>query len=360
MSKLSSTLTQLVSFQTVEGYQAQKLACFDYLEKRINGAGVQVTRQNHNGEPSIVATTQDTKKPKVLLQAHLDVVPGGAALFHLKKDEGKLIGRGTYDMKFAAACFLEILDELKENLDAYDFGIMFTADEEIGGENGVMQLIDQGYSSDVCILPDGGNDWKIESNCNGCWFVRLTARGETAHGSRPWEGSNAIENILGAVNGIQEFFVQHTPEMCTLTVSQISGGSAINQVPDHAEVTLDMRFIDHDHFERKRKLIETIAIKRGLQLETVALVYPAETDLKHPHVAKFIEIAGEISGHKIGKTRSFGSSDARYFNAIGVPTILIRPSGGGAHSDKEWIDEAELEKFYQVIKQYVTEVARMT
>src|SRR5665647_2540365 len=208
MLKLVNTLSDLVAFQTVDGYPAQKMACFDYIEERLERAGLAVTRQQHGQEPSIVAMTQATKTPKVLLTAHLDVVPGKTGLFHLSEDNGRLYGRGVYDMKFAAACFIELVDSLAEDLSDYDFGVMFTSDEEIGGENGVGQLVEQGYRADVCILPDAGEDWKIESTCNGGWFVKLAAKGEPAHGSRPWEGNNAIDNMLAVSQEIKQLFAQ--------------------------------------------------------------------------------------------------------------------------------------------------------
>ena len=42
-----------------------------------------------------------------------------------------------------------------------------------------------------------------------------------------------------------------------------------------------------------------------------------------------------------------------------VVRLYLIPDGGGAHSDHEWIDKVGLEQFYEVIKAYVTEVAKV-
>ena len=41
-----------------------------------------------------------------------------------------------------------------------------------------------------------------------------------------------------------------------------------------------------------------------------------------------------------------------------IPVILIRPKGGGRHSDKEWIDKEDLNKFYLVLKEFVVQITK--
>ncbi len=58
-------------------------------------------------------------------------------------------------------------------------------------------------------------------------------------------------------------------------------------------------------------------------------------------------------GIEIGKTLSFGSSDARFFGEKNIPVIVIAPVGGEIHSDNEWIDLEDLGRFYNVLKQWI-------
>lgn len=262
-------------------------------------------------------------------------------------------------MKFAAACYLQLLDDLQVIPGNYDFGIMFTSDEEVNGKNGVCYLLNKGYGAEVCILPDAGNDWHIETTCNAVWITRLVSEGVSAHGSRPWEGRNAINNLVEGLSEIHNLFGELEPFKNSITISKIQGGQAINQVPDQAEATIDMRFISDKDYVAHRVKIENIAKARKLTLKTVAYVASRNVDTNQPAIKEFLDIAEQLHGQPITKTHSFGASDACYFANHGIPTIVMRPTGGGAHSDHEWIDKAELLKFYELIKTYVTRTAKV-
>lgn len=352
-------LSDLIAFRTRSGDPAETKACFDYIYACLSKSSMHITLHSNEGLPSIVATAQAGKHPKVLLQAHLDVVPAAPNFYKLSEKDGRLHGRGVFDMKFAAACYLKLVKDLKNELDTYDFGIMFTSDEEIGGENGVKYLLNNGYGADVCLLPDGGNNWQIETTCNAVWIIRVIASGKSAHGSRPWEGFNAINKLVAALSEIQDIFGALEPFKNSITVSKIHGGSALNQVPDHAEAVIDMRFINDKERIKCSKKIQKIIQSHELQLEVVATVKARSVDITQREIASFLKVAEQHIGKPIDSTHSFGASDACYFADHDIPTIVIRPTGDGAHSNHEWIDKAELFQFYDVIKTYITQTTKI-
>jgi acetylornithine deacetylase/succinyl-diaminopimelate desuccinylase-like protein len=356
---LINVLSKLTAFPTITADRLPNDNCLDYVSNVLRNFGLKVVIEESNSYKSLYASTASSKTPVILLQAHLDVVPAHSESFEMLEKDGKLYGRGVYDMKFAAACYLQLVEDLKDELGNYNFGIMFTTDEEVGGVDGVGMLLDKGYGAAVCILPDGGNNWELETSCNGIWFVRLIAKGQSAHGSRPWEGENAINILLSTLEDIQRLFSLKKPSECTLTISQIHGGKAVNQVPDYAEAVLDMRFADTECYEEKRKEIEEIIIAHKLDHETISQVDCGHVDVNNPYIADFMRIAERCSGRSIGETHSFGSSDARFFAQHNIPTILMRPAGGGHHGENEWIDKAELLNFYEVLKAYVIETAKI-
>jgi succinyl-diaminopimelate desuccinylase len=353
-------LSELINYRSSAENNIAKNQLMEYLATQLSEYDLHIKTHRSGGMQSIVATSQNGLNPKLLLQAHLDVIPAGDELFNLKQESNKLYGRGVYDMKFAAACYLELLNELRNELKNLDLGIMLTVDEEIGGEDGVGFLLDQGYSAEVCILPDGGDDWSLESECNGVWIVEIAVSGESAHGSRPWEGDNAIIKLLDVLNDCRKHFPMNENDKDTVTVSQISGGKAINQVPDEARVTLDMRFTSQEAYTEKRIEIEKIIQKSGAEIQTIARVEGVKVDLSNQYVANFMRLAEQIRGKPVECGRSYGASDAHYFAHKGIPTILIRPQGGGAHSDHEWIDSNGLYEFYQVLKEYVLQTAKIS
>lgn len=92
---------------------------------------------------------------------NVDVVePNEPEQFQPQIKDGKLFGRGAYDMKFAVACYLNLLLELGSKLSEYNFGIMLVSDEELGGFHGTGKLVEQGWPSEFCFLPS----WHFDHN----------------------------------------------------------------------------------------------------------------------------------------------------------------------------------------------------
>lgn len=354
--RLLEILERLISYPTVTGNALAAYDCLKYAEEIIEEAGLaQHVRKYHSGGfGSMVVTTKGTKKPKVLLQAHLDVVPGSEEMFAVRRENGRLLGRGVFDMKYAAACYLLLVEELREELHELDFGIMFTTDEEGSGLNGVKHLLEVGYGCEICILPDGGDNWNIESKAKGGWAVKAVALGITAHGSRPWEGENAIDKLLGFIKDAKKLVPLQDHSGTTMVVSQIVGGQTHNQVPNDAWATIDIRYFENRTGDKIRERLMKLAASRQISLESVTDIRPVLLDTALPAIKAWQRIACEVRGvEDIGFTTSYGASDARFFAEKGIPTLLTRPDGGGHHGEQEWLDESGLYDFYECMKQYV-------
>src|SRR5690606_13931693 len=121
--------------------------------------------------------------------------------------------------------------------------------------DGTPMLIKEGYVPEVCVLPDGGNNWQIQTFSKGFLFFIIRSYGTTAHGSRPWLGKSAIPPLLKAVDDIQAVFTNNSEDGCTLNIGKLHGGNAINQVPDYAEVQLDIRYMTETE---RGELFETV------------------------------------------------------------------------------------------------------
>jgi succinyl-diaminopimelate desuccinylase len=352
-NNLIPILSKLVAFPTVSGDYKSANDCIDFIDKFLVSRDMKVNRFESNGYPSIVATCRPTKKPKVLLQAHLDVVPTSKKLYKLAKKDNRLIGRGVFDMKFAAAIYMQVAEELRPKIEKLDFGIMLTTDEEVGGEDGVEMLLDSGYGADICVLPDGGDNWCIETSIKGAVITKLVANGKSAHGSRPWEGDNAIDRLLSALSDVRKLFEKPSHDRDTLSINKVFGGTVINQVADKAEATLDMRFVSDESQHMLKNEIAKIAKKNGCSLDKIVEISVSKTDTSEKHVASFLKIAEEVRGVKIKETKSLGASDARFFAVHKIPTVVMRPEGGASHSDHEWINKKQFYEYYQLVKKFV-------
>ncbi len=355
---LRDLLADLVAFQTESGQYDATAELLSFVKYFADQRGYHTTEYVSNDFPSLVVRSRMSEKPTVTLQAHIDVVKARDDLYRLVADGDKLYGRGVYDMKFAVACYLKLLDELTNDSQTYNFALMLTSDEEIGGQDGVRYVLDQDYQTDVCVLPDGGDNWEIEERAKGACLAVVTAKGITAHGSRPWEGDNASQKVINAVHEMQKLDTGKRDGV-TVAITQMKSDTAMNQIPEAACVSLDIRFMTMDEYEDIHTKLNKIAKKHGCDVEMAVFIEPMKTNLQHPLVELFTDIAAKMTDRPVKSRTSLGASDGRFFARKDIPTIIMRPEGGGAHSDDEWISEASMEQYYEVLKQYIQQVATL-
>jgi len=361
---MEKIFNKLISFRTISDDQNSNRQALSWIKQSIAKLPVTVVDYEKNGFLSLLITTRPTKTPAIWFQGHLDIVPAPDHLFSLREENGKWYGRGTYDMKFALACYLKLLFDFGEDLPSYDFGIMITTDEEIGGMNGVGALVEDGFIAESCFLPDGGTDWHYEKAAKGAWHFLVESRGKSTHGSRPWTGQNAIEQLMEFLTLIKKEFAT---EPCgdeehyhsTISVGKIEGGEAVNKVPDFAKAFVDIRFVPETTKEALEAKIIKIANKfSGISLRDLSVGGSYQIDPSSSHHKMFYEAVRTEMPFEPKGILSHGSSDARFFAERGIPVVMTRPKGGGLHSDEEWIDKEDLKRFYRVIKQYAKKAGK--
>lgn len=352
---------KLITFKTVTGDHEENERALAWISAFVEKVPVHCTKVYSNKFPSLLITTKKTKNPDVWLTAHLDVVPGSESAFVPNVKGGKLYGRGAYDMKFALACYLHIFKELGNELSKHNIGIMITTDEEIGGVNGVGALMKKGYGSKVAILPDGGDFWRIEATAKGVYHLLLESKGISAHGSRPWEGENAIDNLTEFIEELRSLGHFACAKKCThahgtFNVGYIQGGEAVNQIPNFAKAGIDIRFMN----DKELKTVQSALAKLQKKYPSVTVREGSfgasvNTPLANPYVKKFRALVEEHTGkNNLEPILSHGASDARFFAEKHIPVIVVRPDGGGHHSEIEWIDLRGLEMFAKIIENFAT------
>jgi len=350
-------LEKLVSFKSLpHDFKERRRAIF-WIKNFLKRFPLNLKYFEFSGHPSLIALTQK-RNPKIFLAAHVDVVPGPEGLFKLKIKKRKAFGRGVFDMKFAIACYLRLVQELKYSLKNLDLGIMITSDEETGGFFGTRKLLERGFKSKIVFLPDGGCDLKIERMAKGVWHLKVEIKGKPAHGSRPWEGKGANERLIEFLRDFSKFFPK---EPCktkhhwhrTLTIGKIEGGELTNQVSGFSRAFLDIRFLNEKEKVKIENYLGSLQKRFKVKITELATGSPIRLDLKNNYVKLFMKVLKENTKKEPQSTFSHGSSDARFFGEVGIPVIVTRPKGGGAHSEEEWIDIESLERFYSILKDFV-------
>ena len=356
---MKDLLKTLIAYPTVSTDTHANAEALTYIATYLEKRGMFVARYSQNGHDSIVATTRNTKSPRVMLGAHLDVVPAPPTAFQMTEDSGRLYGAGICDMKFAIASYMQLVDELQDNLHDYDFGIMIVTDEEIGGRDGAKYLLEtQGYRTKVCLIPDGGNDWVFEIAAKGVIWMTATATGVAAHASQPWNGENAIEKLLlflGAVK--RDLFVEQGPLSSTCNIGKISGGATANQVPDTCSADIDIRCTTQEEQTHILEKITAMSQDYGVDCVVHFSDSAIQIDLANPYVIAFTRHMERVLQEPLQTMRSNGGSDARYFAAYGIPTLVTYPVGGERHGGREWLEEKSLYQFHDILKGFVNDPA---
>lgn len=351
-------LHTLMNFFPVSHNQQAVAALLDLVEARLKQRGLVVERFEHGGIQNLYASTRGQKHSKVMLQSHVDVVPGGEMF---RREGDRIYGRGCYDMLFAVVSFLNIIDNL-ETPASYDISILLTGDEEIGGVGGVQAALDEdGFTTEVCVLPDAGDGFGTMSiAAKGMYDFEARAVGRSHHGSRPWEGDNAAHKLIAFLTELQAAFDNTDQDASTITISQLQAGSeALNQGPAEATAGVDIRYVDDAERTRIVRILTALAKKYDVDITDKDFKRSFSVDIDDEIVKQFMDIYQDEFGSPIELTKAPGASDACYFDAKSMPVIMCRPDGGNAHSDTEWLSIASWKKFQDVLESYVLRVAKV-
>lgn len=360
LSPLESKLVDLVAIPTISSDTVANNMALDYIEDYLRLRGMYCTRATFEGHGTLLASIHKDREltPTVLLTAHVDVVAGDEAQFTLQVDGDKLLGRGTYDMKFAIAGYMQLVDDLGEDLQKYDFSILIVADEETT-DVGTKSYIAAGLRPQICILPDStATGWDIETVAKGYWRFDLIAKGKAAHGARPWEGESASIKLIYALHELRTHFESQDIHSDTLNIGKIHGGKAHNMVPAEMSAGIDIRFLSEENLQEKRQLIQDLCEKHDLTMQDISLAMPAITHLDHPLVKHYLDSVEAVTGKKPGEFISCAGSDAPYFQKNGVECIISCCEGGGHHTKNEWVSRTSLAQFVPILRDYLDKIAR--
>lgn len=326
------------------------------------GAAPEVVR-GEAGRPSVVAAFGSGSRPRLAWNGHLDVVPAGDPAtwehppFAGTLVDGRLVGRGTADMKGAVGAALAATSaivrsgvELRGTLELH-----LAADEERTGIHGTRVLWETGLlDQDACIVGEPTELQLALAERGGAW-VTATARGRAAHGSKPHLGVNAITSMARFLLRIDEVLPDREHPLVgrpTVNAALISGGSAPNVVPDRCEVDVDRRLIPGETspaevlapFERLAASIATEHPEVELSFAMREWTDAAEAPLDSAIADLLRTAVTEETGTRPADVGMTGITDARfYINEAGIPTVICGPGSlDVAHTANESVALDEL------------------
>ncbi len=294
-------------------------------------------------------------KFKILLNGHLDVIPGKEFQYFPIVKNNKLYGTGSMDMKSAVACQILVFKELASEIN-YPLGLQLVTDEEIGGFNGTKYQIDEGVKSDFVLVGES-TQLDIENESKGILWLKISCKGKSAHGAYPWKGENAVWKMNKFLNILNKEFPEQksTKWVTTVNLSSIrSNNLTFNKIPDHSEIWLDVRYLANESKTISSRIKKILPGDFNLE---IVIKEPAQFTKKNNKYLNLLKLTAEKKlNKKISILSANGSSDLRHFSRINCPGVEFGPIGKGMGSDNEWVDIKSLENYYKILKDFLLSV----
>ena len=281
--------------------------------------------------------------PVIMLNAHGDVVPPGDGWTHDPYGGevvgGKLYGRAAAVSKCDFSTYTFALRAL-QSLGAPLHGaveLLFTYDEEFGGELGPGRLL-----ADGTIKPDlliaAGFSYQVITGHNGCLQMDVKVHGKMAHAAIPDTGIDALQGanaILSALYRQNTLYKTVSSQVAGIkhpyiNVGRIEGGTNTNVVPGEVTLKVDRRLIpEEDPIEveaEMHRLIKGAATAvPGIRVDIrrMLLAYPLKPlPGNRPLVEALRRNATEVFGEPIVESGSPLYTDVRLFCERGIPAVI--------------------------------------
>ncbi len=266
----------------------------------------------------------------------------------IKSDENTVLG---VDNRAGVAVLLFILEKIfTEKIPARDFTVAFTTCEETtlaGSKNlNLSKKIKMGFVFDSSHRP--GNF--INSACGSMGF-KIIVNGKASHsGIAPEKGINSIEAVAKAISKIKQGRLDNET---TINIGKISGGSAVNVVPEQTIIEGEVRSFNALKVEKIIKRIRDV-FKIESRKISAGLKFNSEWDFKPYSISKdkgvYIETISTLkkAGLKPTPRISLGGSDANSLNARNIPSVNLGIGAQNPHSNEEFIFIEDLYKSAEI------------
>ncbi len=360
--KTLEILDRLIGFDTVSA--RPNLGIIDYIQSFLAARGFEVHRvASPDGAKAGLFAALGPPGRGVLLSGHTDVVPiegqdWSRDPFRLTRDAGRLYGRGTTDMKGYLAAMLALADrasraELKEPLK-----LAFSYDEEVGCV-GIQQMI--GHLAQTIGLPRAclvgePTEMQVAIGHKGKAALRGVFHGVAGHSALAPKLTNALHlagDFMAELRGIQaDFARQGTRDAAydipysTVHIGTLSGGTALNIVPDRAEMTFEYRHLAADApdaiMTQITEAAARVAARHGpgrIEIDR----YNSYPGLDVSQNSAIVRLAQKLSTLP-GTTKVAFGTEAGVFVQQGIPTVVCGPGSmaGQGHKADEYITETQL------------------
>ena len=368
LSTTLDLLDRLVGFDTVSS--KSNLPLIDFVEDYLRGHGIASVRvPNVDGDKAaLFATVGPTGDGGIVLSGHTDVVPVKGQTwtgdpFALRRDDGKVVGRGACDMKGFDAICLAMMPEFAKAALRKPIHILLSYDEEIGCR-GSLDTIAR-FGSDLprpaIALVGEPTEMAVVNAHKSIAQYKTVVHGVEAHSANPELGANAVEAACAMVAELYRFQAHlategdpsglFDPGYSTVHVGIIEGGNARNILAKQCRFEWEFRGLPGVDQKLAIRHLETYVEREvlpKLRRYTVRPTIETEANIEVPALAAAPGSPAESLAKRLAPsdevtTASF-ATEAGQFQRNGIPTIVCGPGSiRQAHQPDEYMELSEIE-----------------
>lgn len=356
---IQRTLTEMVQIDSVNPDLVPGAAGEDdlahYIAQEMETMGVDVeVHEIEPGRSNVAGRINGRGAGKSLMwNAHTDTVgvEGMAEPFSGAVRDGRLYGRGAYDMKASIAASLAVLRAFVKQ-DVIPAGdVLFTAviDEEYGSKG--MEDVVQRYQTDAAIVTEPTQLDVCRAHRGFLWLEVITT-GRAAHGSLHEEGIDANMKMAKALVALDEYarsLLTQEPHPLlgtpALHAPLIKGGTSQSVYAAQCRTELERRTLPGEDsaaiVSEMQAILDELAADDPQFNATVRAFFerpPYEISEDASIVQTILSATRQVRGTDPAIYGAPWWMDSALLAAAGMETVIIGPSGGGIHADEEWVD----------------------
>ena len=334
-----------------------------YVAAWLGERGLEVTViDDPPGRPSVVGVARGTGGGAALmLNGHIDTVgvAGMTAPHAPEIRDGRLYGRGAYDMKGGlAACMLAGAAVVGAGLRG-DVIVTAVADEEHSSEG--VQAVLRRFSADACVVTEPTHLRACVAHKGFVW-AELETRGRAAHGSRADLGVDAIAGMGPALTGIAalQAALDARPHPllgpASLHASLVGGGQELSSYPERCVLAVERRTLPGETAGGVARELEGLLARAReadprlvTELRVGVVREPFEVDPQAAIVRQLRAAALSVLGAEPPIVGDHPWMDAAFTAAAGIPTVVFGPGGAGAHAVEEYGEIASVQQCADVL-----------
>jgi acetylornithine deacetylase/succinyl-diaminopimelate desuccinylase-like protein len=285
----------------------------------------------------------------LLLNAHLDTVgvAGMERPFEPTVEDGRLHGRGSYDMKAGlAAIMLAGAEAVRAGLSG-DVIVTAVCDEEVASI-GTARVAER-HRADAAIVAEP-TEMRLALAHKGFVGFEIETKGRAAHGSRPDLGIDAIAHMGHVLVGIEALDgrLRASPthpllSSGSLHASVIEGGQEFSSYPERCLLQGERRTIPGETVAHVQAELGELLGEIDGEIRVVVAREPFQT----PEDAPIAELVARHAGGPEIVGVPFWA-DSALLSSAGIPTVVFGPAGEGAHAVEEWVDLASAERCAEI------------